>query len=336
MSHIQDNLKRVCEICQLGEMLELPETILGGLLHSMYAIETSKGKYAIKWLNPQIMYRPSAMQNFINSERIANFVSNHHIPALPAKRLNDTFIQQIDGQYFLVYDWLEGKSLKANDITSSHCEKIGKILADIHMTDFSELGIIYEREDNEPLTDWTDYLQKGQEENSAWANLLQTNLQKLYDLDVVTHKAAKLLASNAVISHRDLDSKNVLWNKESPVLIDWESAGYINPMQDLLETAIYWSKTENGTSDKERFFAFVNGYKKKCGPQQADWKKVLATGFSGKLGWLEYNLKRSLGIESTDEEEQQLGSAQVFETLHEINDYLEEVPTIEDWLNNNE
>ncbi|MGA9288252.1 MAG: aminoglycoside phosphotransferase family protein, partial [Anaerobacillus sp.] len=323
MSDIQDNLKRVCEICQLGEMLEMPETILGGLLHSMYAIETSKGKYAIKWLNPQIMCRPSAIQNFINSERIANFVSNHHIPALPAKRMNDTLIQKIDGQYYLVYDWFKGKSLKTNEITSNHCEKMGEILADIHMTDFSELGIIYEGEENEPLTAWKDYLQMGQENRSAWANLLQMNIQKLYDWDVVTNKAAKLVASNMVISHRDLDSKNVLWDKESPVLIDWESAGYINPMQDLLETAVYWSKTENGTSDKKRFFAFVEGYKKKCGPQQADWKKVLATGFSGKLGWLEYNLKRSLGIESTVEKEQQLGTAQVIKTLHEINHYAE-------------
>ena len=336
MSDIQHNLKKLCDICQLGEMLEVPETILGGLLHRMYAIETSKGKYAVKCLNTKIMCRPSALQNFINSERIANFVLNNHIPALPAKRINDTFIQKIDGQYFLVYDWLEGKSLKANDITSSHCEKIGAILADIHMTDFSELGIIYEPADNEPLTDWGDYLQKGQENNSSWYKLMQTNVQKLYDWDVVTNKAAKLLVSYAVISHRDLDSKNVLWDKESPVLIDWESAGYINPMQDLLETAIYWSKTENGTNDKERFFAFVEGYKKKCGPQQADWKKVLATGFSGKLGWLEYNLKRSLGIESVDEKEQQLGSTQVIETFHEINQYTEAIPTIKGWLTSNE
>ena len=51
-----------------------------------------------------------------------------------------------------------------------------------------------------------------------------------------------MLSTTTVISHRDLDPKNVMWNYNKPVLIDWESAGYINPMQDLIETAIYWSK----------------------------------------------------------------------------------------------
>lgn len=60
-----------------------------------------------------------------------------------------------------------------------------------------------------------------------------------------------------VISHRDLDSKNVMWNQYNPVLIDWESAGYINPMQDLIETAIYWSKNEKGVIDKQRFLSLL-------------------------------------------------------------------------------
>ncbi|MFS1511599.1 phosphotransferase [Chengkuizengella sp. SCS-71B] len=68
----------------------------------------------------------------------------------------------------------------------------------------------------------------------------------------MANNAAKLLASNTVISHRDLDSKNVMWNQDNPVLIDWESAGYINPMQDLIETAIYWSENEIGSIDKKR------------------------------------------------------------------------------------
>lgn len=115
-----------------------------------------------------------------------------------------------------------------------------------------------------------------------------------------------MLGENIVISHGDLDSKNMLWNKDSPILIDWEASGYINPMKNLCKTAIYWSGSKEGNLDKDKFIAFLWGYKKKCGTLEADWKIVLDNGYLGMLGWLKYSLKRSLWIECTDENEQQL------------------------------
>ena len=89
MHDLQYNLQfeKLCNILKLGEIIGKPKAITGGLLHRMYAIETTQGKYAIKALNPQIMSRSVAMQNFINSERIANFALNT-ISAIPAKNFN--------------------------------------------------------------------------------------------------------------------------------------------------------------------------------------------------------------------------------------------------------
>jgi hypothetical protein len=42
-------------------------------------------------------------------------------------------------------------------------------------------------------------------------------------------------------------------------------AGYRNPMQDLIETAIYWSENELGKINRDKFFAFIGGYKKSRG-----------------------------------------------------------------------
>jgi len=53
-----------------------------------------------------------------------------------------------------VFDWVDGKSLKSNEINIVHCEKIDSILADIHRTDFSKLGIINDWSDNAQLIDW--------------------------------------------------------------------------------------------------------------------------------------------------------------------------------------
>ncbi len=309
MSNVQYNLQfeKLCKTLHLGEIISEPVAIPGGLLHRMYTIETTQGKYAIKALNPRIMLRPVAMRHFIDSERIANIALNN-IPALPAKRFNDTFMHEIDNQFYLIFDWVNGRSLRPNEINRVHCEKIGAILADIHKMDFSELGIVNDGLDNAQLTDWKYYLKKGQENNSVWVNLLSKIIDNLYDWNIQANKSARLLSSDMVISHRDLDSKNVMWNQDSPIIIDWESAGYVNAMQELTETAIYWSENENenGNIDKERFLAFISGYKKRYKTLQANWRLVLINGFLGKMGWLEYSLKRSLWIECTDEEEQKM------------------------------
>lgn len=58
---------------------------------------------------------------------------------------------KIDDSYFMVFEWLEGQILKANEITEKHCEIIGKMLAEIHNIDFSKI------EDNERKNIETEY-----------------------------------------------------------------------------------------------------------------------------------------------------------------------------------
>ncbi|WP_314591280.1 phosphotransferase [Paenibacillus terrigena] len=334
MSEIKYNLnfEKLCTILQLGELIGSPEELTGGLLHRMYVLETSQGKYAVKALNPQIMIRTTALQNIIKSEIIVN-IASRNVPALPARQFNGNSVQQIDNQCYLIFDWIEGRSLKSNEISIFHCEKMGEIIADIHMTDFSEIGTNENGSNSLKVTDWNFYLQQGQLNDSMWINLVAETIEQLYDWNAKANNASKLLASNTVISHGDLDSKNVLWNQGSPILIDWEASGHINPMQNLIETAIYWSENETGKLDRNKFLAFLGGYKKKCGTLQANWKAVLENGFIGMLGWLEYSLKRSLWIECTDEKEQQMGTEQVTGTINALRHYAERMFEIEQWLN---
>jgi aminoglycoside phosphotransferase (APT) family kinase protein len=334
MNH-QYNLQfeKLCTTLKLGEILGTPEAISGGLLHRMFALETTKGKYAIKALNPQIMERPTALNNFIRSERIAN-ISATSLPAQPAKTIEGKFIHSVDNQYYLIFDWIDGFSLKSNEINSVHCRKIGSILADIHKTDFSQIEISNDQFNDMGETDWNFYLIKGQESNSDWVNLLHQSIEKLFAWSAKAKSSSGMLAADKIVGHGDLEPKNVMWHQNNPIIIDWESAGYINPMHDLIETAIYWSVNELRSIDKERFLAFISGYQKRVGVLQADWRMILEHGYFGKLDWLEYSLKRSLWIECTDEKEQQVGTLQVTGTINAIHQYEDMISELEAWLNN--
>ena len=68
------------------------------------------------------------------------------------------------------------------------------------------------------------------------------------------------LAGYQVISHRDLDPKNVMWKEKNPYIIDWEAAGYVNPYQELVEVLNYWIVDAEGTYDYGMFQALIKAY----------------------------------------------------------------------------
>lgn len=324
---------KLCSLLSVGEIQGNIHPLSGGFMHHMYGIITSQGKYAVKVLNPLVMHRPTARANFVRSERIAN-AAKEHVPAVPAIQHNGESLHEIDGNYMQAFQWVEGIVMKPDAISVEHCTKIGAILADLHLADFSSLNL----EPPSPYTeeqpiDWNDYWTQGVNIQAVWVELMRESISNLYEWDAQASEAASILSANTV-SHNDLDPKNVLWNVLEPTLIDWECAGYVNPMQDLIETALYWAVDATGKADSERFQAFIQAYKAKAGTLEVDWRVVLMSGFAGKLGWLSYSLRRSLGIESADEVEQQLGTEQAVATIQALHQYADQIEEIEIWLNN--
>ena len=103
MSSIDYSLQfeALCAAIGLGNVVSEPEALLGGLMHRMYAVHTSRGKYVVKALNPKVMLRPGVIQNIINSEKIAERSAICGIPALPAKVIKGEVVQQVGSQHYL-------------------------------------------------------------------------------------------------------------------------------------------------------------------------------------------------------------------------------------------
>jgi Ser/Thr protein kinase RdoA (MazF antagonist) len=326
-------LEKLFNLLDLGEIYCIPTEISGGLLHRMFSVRTRENIYAVKALDPMIMLRPKAMRDIIDSEKIAN-IAVESVSAVPARIFNGNSVQEMDGQFYLIFDWIDGYSPGQKDIDIRHCEKIGAVLADIHMIDFSGLDIADDNSSKKYMTDWDMYLRKGRETGAVWTEIMSENIDLLYDLNKKLVNADLMLPKNRVISHRDLDPKNVLWNDAGPHIIDWESAGYIYPYHDLVDTAVYWSSVADMKISKEKFIAFADAYGNKCGELKADWDIILDKGFSGLYGWLEYSLKRSLMIECMDETERKAGTVQVKETILTMRQYADTIEELASWLKN--
>ena len=180
--------------------------------------------------------------------------------------------------------------------------------------------------------DWYEYYEKGVEQKATWINIYYKVIDKLAQSSIRANDANSILSEHIIISHRDLDPKNVMWKEGKPYLIDWEAAGYINPYQELLEVLNYWSDNGKGELDKDKFIVLFHTYRRYMNTKTVDWDYVLDSGYASMLGWLEYSLKRALGIECINVEERILGAEQILGTIAALEKYDKQKSIIKIWL----
>jgi Ser/Thr protein kinase RdoA (MazF antagonist) len=295
-----------------------------GFSNKVYAVTTTQGKYAVKALSPH----NSDLEDAIITEKLVSIVGKR-INAVPAKKFNDKIVQEIDGQLYLVFDWIEGKEVEYDDITPEHSRIMGSVVADIHTTDFSALNLSSEFTPRTHFVDWKSYVQKGEEAKAVWVEPLKKNIDMIQDYYAKAIESEAWLNQKKVISHKVLDPRQVVWQGYTPYLVDWEHAGMVNSLNDFINTAFHWSS--HGTErDKDRFIAFARGYNAKNKFPAANWRNVLYKRYLEPLNWLAFNLERSLN--NSDPEDQQVAIGQVESMIREAIRYSDKIEKLEKWL----
>jgi thiamine kinase-like enzyme len=242
-------------------------------------------------------------------------------------------ILEIENEYFMIFDWVDAKSIFPPDIKENHCEKIGEILGKIHSHKIVDIEI-RKNYDKFKIFNFDKYLKLGIKFNTVWVNEFSKGIDfiKLINNKICTN--SDILLKNTVLSHKDMDPKNVLWNNDEPYIIDWESAGLVNPYQELLTMLLYWCTNQLNELDDTKFNIFYNSYKKFNNCLNVNWDIIILSVYYSKLEWLDYSLKRSLGIEASSNEEKKIGTNQVLYTLKDIQHYYKSEDIIRKRLNN--
>lgn len=294
-----------------------PIRLNGGFMHKMYKVETEHGIYALKLLNSFVMQRETAMANYAKAEQLEILLGQQEIPILPSLSFDGRKMQEIDGEYFYLFDYFSGKSLKNNEITEYHCREIGKVLAKIHNIDkkfedktFFEMSI-----------EWKFYITEMKKVDVRLYAILKDAFLVIKDSQNRGNLARKKLLSIVSVCHNDMDCKNILWNGNDYRIIDLECLSYNNSFMELFELALCWSGYEDCQIDFQKFQVFLQGYKNAGGELPTDWETLYDCNNS-RLEWLEYNIKRVLGIDCGDDEKE-IGVKQIEETVQQIIYYSE-------------
>ncbi len=310
---------RLCTLFSLGEPLQEPQAVHGGLLHRMWRLQTSRGTFAVKQLNPAIMRKPEIRGAYRLTERVAAAMVTHGVPAAAALKGegNDGTVQEIGDDTFLVYNWVDGETLSIKAAAPESTRLIGTILARMHslpQQQFLELAPLHWESFSED--EWDMLTFQAADRDIPWAQQVRNALPLLNEWNRLYTEAIAILSQTTVVSHRDLDQKNVLWrDTASPVVIDWEAAGLTNPTMDVVGAALAWSGQSVQPPQEDSFHALLEGYVSEGGVIHGSGIVAMYGVIGNWLGWLLFNMHRSLGESVNTEEERLLGIRETTSTL---------------------
>ena len=326
----------LCTIFRLGEPIHTAQAVQGGMLHRLWRLHTTRGVFAIKQLNPMFMRRAGIRDAYRVTERIAEAMAVRGVPAAVALKGEGEggTVQEIGNATYIVYDWVEGKTLSTHAVEPERTRLIGTILARMHglsQQDFPEL----EQPDEELFSEdeWDMLTFQASDRDIPWTQQVRMALPLLVEWSKLATEASKILSRTSVISHRDLDQKNVIWRDVvSPVVIDWEAAGLTNPSMDVVGAALYWSGQNVQPPREESFHALLEGYVTSGGIIHDPGIVALHGVIGNWLGWLLFNMHRSLGESVNSKEERLLGVRETTRTLSTLRALATNAETWAQWV----
>lgn len=302
-----DQLLAICAHFKLGSPTKPPLRVHGGLLHLMWRIETAHGSYAVKELSHHIdLENPLVIKNYNLSEKIASLFIQKGIPAIAA-------IKDIFNNYlytgFLVYPWINAKAKE--DVSEESALQIAVILAKMHQINLQIPELLEPEFDIHSQETIIELIKK-----SEFSNTLKEKQNQILKINQDYQNCISILKKRSVVSHGDLDPKNVLWNdQQKPFLIDWESARKLNPTYEIVNAALDWSGITT-SFNKDLFIKMIDAYEEAGGViDNAEFEASFHGAMGNWLHWMVYNINRSFSPQS---EQKNMGIQQVEQVLGTI------------------
>src|ERR1019366_10456406 len=232
----------LCNSYGLGDPLKELQAVSGGLLHRMWRLDTTQGTFAVKQLNPVIMQKPHMLTSYRLSEHIAAEMASHGIPAVAALTRNGDPVQVIGTQTLMVYRWLDGKTLLPEHVEPAQGRVMGTLLGQMHVLNLHVAELPQPEWKHFRDDDWDLLTVHAYDAGISWATPVRSVMHKLIEWSKLYEQAGEKLSDTYVVSHRDLDQKNVIWQDAQTLwLVDWEAAGLVNPTMELVSMALDWS-----------------------------------------------------------------------------------------------
>jgi aminoglycoside phosphotransferase (APT) family kinase protein len=303
-------------VSHLGAPVGAMTRVHGGLLNRMWRLETDQGVFAVKELTRDRgwTYLPD---DIFRLEQAA-FAADIPMPE-PISADADV----------LVHRWVDGSKVPEEPAPASFTFEIGEILARLH-----SLAIAWTRESIEdPMpTDWPELAAAAVASHQPWAEELLEAVDSLLAIGEFVDRCER--RGPVVVTHRDINPRNLLNAGGHPIVLDWEVAGRQHLASELGSTALSLCKGRGFDNiEPAAFRSVLDGYVAGGGtlPEPGpDWFVDMLGGWTWFTRW---NVLRCLaGIEAPTGPELALSHDTVRNGLRGLPDLFSRLPALEELL----
>ena len=306
MSEDQRFFEDVCACFDLGTVMAEPVVIDGGLSNRLYRVVTDRGEFAVKRMIANAgsaAFKSNVEASFV-VERLAlaaGIAMPVPVPVLGSTEALGGIMDGGEACWVRVHQWIEASKVTASDIDPGMVAQLGVILATLHRLPCSDPELSSPQEP--PAMDRAWQMALSSHRNAA------SLLDAIETLEDIVRRGYQAPRPVPVLSHRDLDAKNLLRDEYGNlVVIDWDAAGPTDAQWDAVIVAMDWSGIKEGAVSRQRFDTFLHAYVVAGGNLDPITPLSFAGWAEGMLDWLWFNLERR---ESTDASERDLGESEV-------------------------
>ena len=204
-------------------------------------------------------------------------------------------MQTVGPDTVMVFPWLVGTVLSPGPATSDAARQIGALLGRLHLLTPNVSGLAPPVSPRFSEVHWAELARQAKKNGVTWADAVGEALPELADWSAAARRAREGFGESWVVTHRDMDQKNVLWSDpHMPNLLDWEEAGAMNPALEVMGTALNWAGQAAGPPEAETFASFLNGYQSHAPLDRAALRHAAMAVLDKRLVWPDFNLVRSL------------------------------------------
>jgi thiamine kinase-like enzyme len=318
MPYNSRHISTLCSRLDLGSPSEKLSRVYGGFHHEMWRLDTGHGSYAVKQLcSDSDVRNPVTVRHYNSTESIAEAFAGHGIPAIHALQSDSQYLHVIENTGYLVYPWTNAVALGKDQISEQHALEVARIMARMHRANLDMHECRDAQYDVHPEDQVKTLVAQAVEHDVHKAGELMEQLPGFLAILAKLKIVLPIIRQHRVISHGDMDHKNILWNAAgNPAIIDWESARKLNPTHEIVLEALDWSGI-TAHFQITLFEKMLSAYTAAGGIIES---AVLEASFHcvicDWLNWLMYNLGRNIYLENGDPSA--LGAEQVELTLSTI------------------
>ncbi len=257
-------------------------SLSGGRQHLLYKIELENNKkFVIKELNFKCYLGNYSLLHFNLTETFATYVSSNLTNSLTAFKIGESFTITNNGKSYLIFPWCKG--LNNYEINNNHCQAIAKLLVHIHTLKPIKLDLKPIPLENFQTNNWQDKL-------NCFLEVVE--IKKLINLAIKCQKIRIACNETRSLSHRDINLENILWLSDcDAILIDWESAGFIVPVVELLGVATNLGGIASGKLDLTLVKSTIDTYKYNLNSNKLKMTQDLyIQSYASWFHWLDYCL----------------------------------------------